>query len=303
MSENVTHTAVVEDCFNLMYASDRICPAFKEVGREHTNFAQFGSVTRSGDKFTVQLLDNYRVDWETRKDAEKLGYKLAFVLGWLCHRAADRQMKVVFREAEPESTEFPTDCSLYHDAFIFRELYLGQTDTAFSYVAATFEKNMDSHPLAAHIDVHRLADLFRLIHQRLLIEMHTFIPDTDNIEGWFDKLHARHQEQIIHMDRYAAAVVTPDPAKVKRFVTDTNFYSDGDELIRLTKRLRRGETVSPEEIESAFAAEAQSHYAQAVKIGFSYLRSASDFFTGTIDRETLRDKLDIGRKGRDGLSV
>lgn len=125
MSENVTHTAVVEDCFNLMLASERICNAFKEAGRDHIRFIQFGSVTRSGDKFTVNLLDKYRSIWHTRNENDRLGYKLAFVLGWLCHRAADRQMKVVFREAEPESREFPTDCSIYHDAFIFRRLYDG----------------------------------------------------------------------------------------------------------------------------------------------------------------------------------
>jgi hypothetical protein len=286
-----------------MFASDQICDAFKEAGRDHIQFSQFGSVTRSGDKFTVQLLEKYRTNWDARKDGEQLGYKLAFVLGWLCHRAADRQMKVVFREAEPESRDFPTDCSIYHDAFIFHKLYVNNNNTPFPYRTAHFEKNMESLPAAAAVKVHNAADTLRFIWQRSLLEMHTFIPDTENMEGWFDKLHAKHQEQTIHLDRYAEAVMTPDPVKVKRFVTDTNFYNDADAIIRLSQALRQGAKPSQEEIEAAFAEEPSSHYAHALKLGFGYLQSASDYFAENIDQDTLKDQLDIGKKGRDGLSV
>jgi hypothetical protein len=303
MSENVTHTAVVEDCFNMMFATNQICQAFKEAGRDHIQFSQFGSVTRSGDKFTIPLLDKYRTNWETRKDEEKLGFKLAFVLGWLCHRAADRQMKVVFREAEPESREFPTDCSIYHDAFIFHRLYEHNNQTPFPYRTAHFEKEMESLPAAAAINVHAAADTLRFNWQRLLIEQQTFIPDTDSVEGWFDKLHAKHQEQTIHLDRYAEAVMTPEPDKVKRFIEDTNFYSEEDAIIRLSQALRQGAKPTQEEIEAAFAAEPTSHYAHAVKMGFGYLRSASAYFLGEIDQDTLKDQLDVGKKGRDGQSV
>ncbi|MBW7453812.1 hypothetical protein ACFOLF_07950 [Paenibacillus sepulcri] len=303
MSENVTHTAVVEDCFNLMFASDTICEAFKESGRSHIQFSQFGSVTRSGDKFTIPLLEKYRTNWEERKDEEQLGYKLAFVLGWLCHRAADRQMKVVFREAEPESREFPTDCSIYHDAFIFHKLYENNSRTPFPYRTANFETGMGSLQAAQAINVNDAADTFRFIWQRTLIELQTFTPDTDNVEVFFEKLHARHQEQTIQLDRYAEAVVTPVQGKVQRFVKDTNFYNEEDAIIRLSQALRQGAKPSPEEIEKAFVEEPTSHYAQAVKMGFGYLRSASAFFMGIIDQETLKDQLDVGKKGRDGQSV
>lgn len=303
MSENVTHTAVVEDCFNLMFATDKICKAFKEVGRDHIQFSQFGSVTRSGDKFTIPLLDKYRTNWDDRKDKENLGFKLAFVLGWLCHRAADRQMKVVFREAEPESREFPTDCSIYHDAFIFHRLYENNTNTPFPYRTAHFENNMVSLQAATAIDVNDAADTLRFIWRRLLIEMHTFVADTDNVDSWFDKLHAKHQEQTIYLDRYAEAVVNPVPDKVKRFIVDTNFYNEEDAILQLSQALRQGAKPSQEEVEAAFAAEPTSHYAHAVKMGFGYLRSASAYFLEEIDQDTLKDQLDVGKKGRDGQSV
>jgi hypothetical protein len=303
MSENVTHTAVVEDCFNMMFASEQICEAFKEAGRKHIQFSQFGSVTRSGDKFTIPLLEKYRTNWDARKEEGQLGYKLAFVLGWLCHRAADRQMKVVFREAEPESREFPTDCSIYHDAFIFHKLYKGNSKTPFPYQTAHFEKNMESLAASAAIKVHAAADSLRVNWQRVLLEMQTFIKETGNVEEWLNKLHAKHQEQTIHLGRYAEAVMTPDPDKMKRFVTDTHFYCEEDALIRLAEALRQGATPSQQEIEAAFAEEPASHYAHALKLGFGYLRSASAYFEDRIDQDTLKDQLDVGKKGRDGQSV
>ena len=123
MSENVTHTGVLDDCFRLMLVSEEICDAFKEVARSQNDFARLGGITRSGDRFTVQLLTDFRKRWASRKPEDKLEPKLAFVLGWLTHRAADRQMKPVFREAEPDRTQSPSDCSVYHDAFVFNEVF------------------------------------------------------------------------------------------------------------------------------------------------------------------------------------
>ncbi|MCR8633282.1 hypothetical protein [Paenibacillus radicis (ex Xue et al. 2023)] len=303
MSEHVTHTAVLEDCFNLMYASENIHASFKEVGKKFPQFAQFGSVTRSGDKFTVNLLKDYRSRWETRTAEDRLDYKLVFILGWLSHRAADRQMKPVFREHEPESTEFPTDCSIYHDAFIFSELYAKRHNTPFHFEMASFEKGIESLPIAAEFNITALTDFYRILHQRALIEMHTFIPDTENIEGWMDKLYARHQEQIIHMDRYANAIVTPDPAKVKRFVVEPNFYDRNEPILQLTAALRNGAEVSQQELAAVLDTEPRSHYAIAIKTGFHYIYNASQFFSGNLEEEALRDKLDIGKKGRDGISV
>ncbi|HZG83398.1 hypothetical protein [Paenibacillus sp.] len=303
MSENVTHTAVVEDCFLMMFAGNRICEAFKEAGREHIRFSQYGSVTRSGDKFTVPLLEKYRGIWDERKEADRLSFKLAYVLGWLCHRAADRQMKVVFREAEPESREFPTDCSIYHDGFIYNRLYKGNANTPFPYRAAHFENELASLPAAAGLRVSAVEATVRSVWQRYLVGLHRFASEGGPAEEWIDKLHAKHQEHVIPLHRYAEAALTPDPVKVQRFIVDTNFYNEADTILQVTEALRRGEEVSPERIDAAYAEEPTSHYAHAVRMGYGYLVAASDFFQGDIDQETLKDRLDVGKKGRDGLAV
>ncbi|MDF2964082.1 MAG: hypothetical protein K0S39_5817 [Paenibacillus sp.] len=278
MLENVTNTAVVEDCFNLMFASDQICDAFKEAGRDHLNFAQFGSITSSGDKFAVQLLEKYRTNWDAHKKVEEeIGFRsaplvpktqaesiLAFVLGWLCHRAVGNQLK-------PDSTE----AGLYQDAFIFGRLY------------------MNNSPASAAIGSQELAELFRALQQRFLIEMHTFVPDVEDIEGWFDKLHVKYRERTAYMDLYAEAVMNPDPAKEKQFVSDTNFYDDGDAVIQLAQALRKGVIPSQQEIEAAIAAEPKSRYARALKQGYGSLLSANAFFSGIIDQQKLNDLLAV----------
>jgi hypothetical protein len=290
MSESLTNTAVVEDCLNIMLATDKICEAFKEVGRDHINFAQFGSITHSGDKFAIQLLDKYRDNWDAHKKVpEEVGFRsapvapksqaesiLAFVLGWLCYRAVDTQMKT-------ESTE----SSLYQDAFIFHRLYVNNNNTPVPYRTAEFEKSMQSLPASAAINSQDVAELFRAMQQRFFIEMHTFVPDGDNIEGWFDKLDIKLRERTAHMDRYAEVLMNPDPAKVEQFVSDTNFYNDEDAIIQLAQLLRKGEQPSQEEIEAALATEPRSDYGQALKQGIGNLLSASDFFLGSIDRNKL----------------
>ncbi|MDP6778525.1 MAG: hypothetical protein QGI83_17355 [Candidatus Latescibacteria bacterium] len=62
MSENVTHTGVLDDCFRLMQVSDEICDAFKEVAQTQIDFAQYGGVTRSGDMAPEALKAQLDVD-------------------------------------------------------------------------------------------------------------------------------------------------------------------------------------------------------------------------------------------------
>ncbi len=301
MSENVTHTGILDDCFRLMQVSDEICDAFKEVAVSQNDFARLGGITRSGDRFTVQLLDSFRKRWADRKPEDKLESKLAFVLGWLTHRAADRQMKPVFREAESDRTQSPSDCSVYHDAFVFMEVFAGGKEAPYN--TATFEEGMQSLPVASAFDVAEVEAFFRALLQRALIELHTFIPDRDNIEPWLEKLSTLQQRFYVDINRYAAAIYKPDPEKVKRFITDVNFYDKEDAIIVAVRGIQRGEGVTAVQVKEAAEADAKSQYAQALQIGFGYLCAASEFFTTDMVPDALKARLDIGKPGRDGKSV
>jgi hypothetical protein len=265
MAANLTRTAFVEDCMSLLLASDQICEPFKEAVLEFDAFMQFGALRSRDDDFAFPLLDRYRLDWESHKPVkEETGFRsaplvpksqaesiLALVLGWLCHRAADNLLTADSPEA-----------ALYQDAVLFRSLYMTTEST---------------------IERAALSELFEVLRQRFFIEMHTFIPDGEDIEGWFDKLYLNMQEWNDYMDRLAETVANPDMEKERRYVTETSFYNENDAIVSLARRLRNGEPASPNQIEEAIAAAPESHYAQALQLAFRSLHNASAFFSSRID--------------------
>ena len=301
MSEKITHTAVMDDCFRLALASGKLCPAFVETMRGLWDFARLGSGTRAGDRHSVQLLTSFRERWPERRPEERLEPKLAFVLGWLCHRAADRQMKPVFRQAEPDRTQKPSECSVYHEAFLFREIFCRDPERL--YTAATLETDLGALPAAKILDTAAVREVFHTLMQQALIEIHTFSPDEDNIETWLDGLFGLQQDFYVDVERYAAAVAQPDPDKVRRFISEVNFYDREEPIILTARALQRGETLASEAVCAAIGAGAQSHYAQALKMGCGYVLAASDFFEGRLSADELRERFDIGKAGWDGKSV
>jgi uncharacterized protein (DUF2267 family) len=299
MSENITHTAVVDDALRLALASDPITASFKAVAREHWDMAHLGCITRGGDRCNPGLLETLRARWTARVPEDYLEPQLAFVLGWLCHRAADRQMKPIFRRFHPEKKQSPTECSIYHDAFLFGEIYLYGGESP--YHPAMFGEVFDV--LKDEVDVGSLHVLVRVLLRRALIEMHTLIPDEDNPEGWIARLFKRKQEFYVDLARYDKAIRNPDPEKLRKYIIDDNFYDAKEPIIAVARRLQQGEQVLSTEIKEALHQVPRSHYAQALKLAYGYLQAASDFFTSTMALDELKARLDIGEPGMDGLAV
>lgn len=285
MSENITHTAVTDDCTRLALYSPSICDPFQEVLSEHLEIARMGGVTRSGGKFVIPLLTRYREAWSEAGDKHLLEQKLAFVLGWLCHRAADLQMKPIFRAVDGECAEEPTDCSVYHDVFLFRKVY--GSGHGEPYV-----------PDILSLDLDEMETVLRGLWQRALIGLHTFIPDQEDIEGWLERLFKTRQQFYVDLDRYARAFTHPDPDKVSRFLDGVNFYDDQDALIRLARSIQAGVTETEIDWQAALdAAATQSQYAQALRRGYLYLQAASDYFEKQIDEAAFADALERGKQG------
>lgn len=294
MSDNLARMTVVEDCLNVLLASDTICEAFKEVCREHFHFAMFGSFTPPGSPVAIQLLDRFRTDWESHKTAkEEVGFRsaplvpktesesvLAYVLGSLSDRGASLLPKPASAEA-----------SLYQDAYLFHRYYVNNSHTPAPYRTALYEQTMENAPAAGSFEAQDVAEFFQVLHQRFFIEMHTFVPDVEDIEGWFDRLHERMEALAAERNRFAEVVTNPDPVKVREYVTDTNFYNDGDAILQLAAAIRRGSRPSQEEIDAALAAEPGSWYARALKQGCSNLLNANAFFVGGIDQSKLSEHL------------
>jgi hypothetical protein len=296
LSENIVHTAVVDDCARLACHSQTICEPFKECFAELLEIARLGAVTRHGDLHNPGLLKLLRERWQSGAAGESDRQKLAFVLGWMGHRAADRQMKPIFRSADPDCPRRPTDCSVYQDVFVLREVYGAGADEPYSPFTAA--RDPAEHRASSAASVKALEDLFGVIWQRAMIRMHTFTPDDENAEAWLENLLQVRARLYVDLGRYAEALADPDPDMVKRFLDYVRFYDRDDPIIRLARALQRGGDVGELDLADALAAAPdQSQYARALARAIGYLQAASDYFEGRLDAEALAERLEIGKPG------
>lgn len=298
MSENITHTGIIDDTRRMVLAAAEhdaglLPPVFSECMRECHDIMRLGGVTRHADRHSVALLADMR-----GRDLDIVDKsRLAFIFGWLSHRAADRQMKPVFRETCPDAPEKPTECSIYDDAFIYLRRYSAQDPL---YTDALFEQMASG--TAAGQDCAELRSLIRGLLQGSLIGIHTLIPDDGDGKGWIDRLVSVHQKWRINMDRYLKAITEPDPILYKTYIVETNFYDPADSLIAYVEALQ-AEKADVNHKLLRFAGEQSSDYAQALSKAWDYIKAAGLFFQGELDEDALADAFDHGRKGRDGLGV
>lgn len=297
MSERITHTGLLDDGFRLASAAtDLSIPSLKAIRSFH-ELARLASTTRHGDQHTVQLLTRIRSELASTQGKENqhdVLRRLAFVYGWLLHRAADRQMKPVFRELAEDDPQFPTDCSIYHDAYIFHRVYAIDGENAL-YSSSSIDAKETSQS--------KLKDLIRTLIQQSLIELHTLTPDPEDAWGWIGRLDAQRCRFEVDMDRYARAITSPDPQKVSRYIEEPTFYDEDDPVLQLTRAIQRGEQVPIFALRELIEKPAKSHYGIALVSGLRQIVAADDFLQQIINSDELTTILQIGELGRDGRYV
>lgn len=277
MSEHIVHTAIVDDCLVLIRRSPTIHPAFVAVVSEHAEIARLGGITRSGDKHNPRLLSELRAGYPWAADDSQSATRLAFVIGWLSHRAADRNFKEVFRRLDPDSTLSPRDCSVYHDVWALREVY--------GLNAAPF----DAELLREGRDGTGFERLSRTLVQRALIGVHTLTPEAEP-GAWIDRLVRTRSTYRVNLHRYADALHRPDPDKVRRFITEPVFYDSDDAIIQLA---RAGAEAGPVVVDTSVTP--RSLYGRALARAWRYVSAASAYFAGDLASADLTEQLDIGK--------
>ena len=308
MSEHIVHTAILEDSFALGSRSEEIIPAFRKLMTDHQAFAALGCTTISGDQFSFVLLEAIRPEWETRRPEAMLEQQLAYVLGWISHRATDRQMKPIWTEPPPRGKGYdadprlsPTECSMYHEGFMFRRYY--ENHPVYRYAILDHEREqLPVSGLFADTDLNAFIETQLL---RNLFEEQTLgnLWDPKDLNNWFEKVTLRRQRFYVAMDRYEQASAHPDPDKVEAHVVQTGFFDEDDRIIRLAEHLRAGGEASAADIRAAVSEQPSSHYGKALLRSYEYFLAASDYYAGAISLDEMKDRLDIGKKGRDGHVV
>ncbi|MGH2367763.1 MAG: hypothetical protein ACRDI2_06150, partial [Chloroflexota bacterium] len=303
MSENVTHVAVCDDVARLAARHPAVPAAFKEVLQAHLDVSRLGAATRSADRWSAEIVAWARDHWPadatpaSRHDAAgaaepaegpgvkaSVPMKLAFVLGALTHRAADRLFKPIFEYCrQQDGAEAGLDCSIHCDVLVFNEVYGGGSGGAEPRQGATTLPMLPTSLLnpyqravfqAPTSEAGQQAERYlRVLWQRALIGMHTFSPDRDDMLGWLDRLFGALQPFGISLDHYQRVIDHPDPDKVRRYLDETHAYDRDDPLIRVARRIQAGEDVAGTAVAAALAATTadSSRYARALSKGVQYL--------------------------------
>ena len=299
MSEHITHIAVFEDVWRLFYNSDEICDAFKISVGNFYDSGLLGSGTRGNHIFVLPILELYKDQWESVKEDPNAQVKIAYAIGWLAHRAADRRLKLVFADAENDPNPLFTNsgCRIYQDAKSFEKVYQGGNQACLSpreiLSTATLDYNMQSHPAAGKIDVSLTEPLFNRMWQVDMIQKHLFVEQRDDLDTWLDLFIDRFPDLTEDIREYEKAYNDPDPALTQRYFDEDNYYTDSDEIIRFVRAIQEGGQPGETLQTVVEKAKDQSLYAQTLRQGYFFIKGASDYFTNSVSKaefQTIIDK-------------
>ncbi len=295
MSEYIMHIAVMDDVRRVVSQMETITPAFREVLEKHPDIARYGSTARGNHIYVSPLLAQYRERWEGRTPGDPMEKNLAFVMGWIGHRAADSYFKPVHRILNPdyyfpESEDGISPARIYNDVVVYEKIYdHGREGTL---PVGLLDPRIDSHPGAPALRVERIEPLLHAHWQGELLGLQTLTEGS--FETQLEEFLSRRQDFYVPMEDYYDAYHTPDPQDMQRFIVESNFYNPDDPIIRLARSVQQGQPDGSIDPEAAFAASAsQSQYAQALHLALSYMKAASAFFEGDVTQEQFEQRLDF----------
>jgi hypothetical protein len=293
MSEHITHLAICDDAARLSALHPHLHPRFVELFATHRDAVHLGAITRSADKWTPQLIGWARAEFAkpAGQRAPWCAEKLAFALGALTHRAADRLMKpIIWCWHDPASGGDPVEATIHQDIFILREVYGGGVGEH----AAPFNVAILQNP-ATPAEA-KFEEYARVVFRRLLISLHTFAPDSDNMQHWLSELFERLQTFPLDLRQHARIAAEWDAVKVQRYLIAKRFYDRDDPVIQVARRMQQGVVTTPAAVVTALAgtSDASSRYARALRKALDYLLAATELFEGKIDEAAAAQRFDIG---------
>ncbi len=314
MSDHIAHIAICDDVTRLAARHPEIDADLALILRTFREDAHLGTITRHADKWSADLLAKARdamaegedIDPNAGRGVYDGGYaqgplaqrKIAFVLGSLTHRAADRLTKPITHTLPRQtddpprygSTQPPNESKILQDIFVFKEVYAsgcegdvpGLTQHVLSALTGEPEANMEH--------------LFRILLRRAMIAMHTINPDDDHADEWLTAVLTRLQTFPKSMYQYAELAAHWPEDKVQQYLIKPNFYNRQDPLIRLARDLQRGSAADPRAVLDAHRAcdTSASRYARALAKALDYLLAAGELYRREIEIESAKLRFDVG---------
>jgi hypothetical protein len=304
MSEHITHIAVFEDTARLYLNSPDICEPFKTVTKNQYDSCLIACGSRGNHLFSVPIIEEYTKSWAAEKNNKKAQIKMAFAIGWITHRASDKQTNAIDdRNGQNPDPRYDGQTSaIYQDANSFEKVYDSGKKPPLSENEAlqpsTFDYDMRSHPAAKVISVKKSEPLFSWMWQKDLQSMHIFSHQEKDFEKWLDTYVSRWPKFSEDFREYEKAHMDPDPVLEKKYYQIDNLYNEKDALIRFVRAIQKDQKPSVDLKTALQNNENDSEYAKAVRRSYVNVKALSDFFTGKISKDSAYDIVEINKNER-----
>jgi len=298
MSEYIGHIIVAQDSMRLARRWGAITSAFKQAIAAAPDAVHLGSATRIGNRFLDSILLDLRDRWSPDATEDDLT-RLAFVLGWVTHQAADGFFKPVYEQQQPEhyaeGRPEPSDVRIYHDIVLFHAAAASGRVEPFH--PALLDFRLERDPAARALSVTETEDLVGLRWQRDLMGLIGALDADDTaFEDRLDAFLIYLEPTYVELARYATAAHRPDPTHLRSFVHDVRFYDPADPLIERARATQQDGNEKDADDDLTLALDAAetdgSLYARVLALNLRFLHTASRVFEGQAGRDALRPILD-----------
>ncbi len=296
MSEHITHIAVYEDAVRVIrHTKKNFPPAFHEALDEAYDSGLLCCGARGNHLYAIPILEKARDLYGKPEYTPELREQLAGALGWLLHRAADIQMKPIFRQIDGLENPilFQDECQMYHDAVSYQEVYQGgkvSTETPLELVdTSVLSHRMEKNPASKKLNIDSFENLMAHYYVAEIANTCLFTSSLDDVDEYANKIVEYSQDLYEDLRMYIRAYENPEPFKHHGYITSWNIYDPNDELILFVRYVQKHGKAHPDiDVDEALAtADNQCNYARALKRGLDYITGMSDFFNRKISRDEL----------------
>jgi len=293
MSDLIVHWAVFDDCRMLVTGDTSVDPAISSCMNDHADIARLGALSRGGNTWAGHILHGLREKKATLSADTHSRRKLAYALGGIAHYAADVVMKPIMRKlaradwnaahhamekglaGDERKKVSVREISAYYDTHVFRKVYADGARGPFD--AFMFKPNDG-------VAGKTLESFVRSLFQRSLLLCHTLSPDTQDFDGWLDRLIDTVQPLYLDIEQYCRVYADPKPEKMQAYEVATTFYNEADPAITVAAQARGGLPVDRGRLDAAVSDGANTGgYGRALALAIVRIREASAFWTGRSD--------------------
>lgn len=302
MSEHITHIAVYEDFTSIIkFSKKRFTEAFHEAMETAHDCGLICSGSRGNHLYAIPILEKNRELYGTVNYGQIEIEQVAGAIGWLTHRAADLEMKPIFKKitALENPMLVENESQMYHDAVTFKEVFKGgeiSTRSPYEWIEdSLLAHRLETNFASKHFEIDFFENLMSHYYVAQMANQCLFTESMENVNEYADKLVDYSHDLYEDLRMYIRAYNNPEPFKMQGYIHNFNIYNPEDELIRYVRYVREHDKAPSEiHLESAIElAKEQSHYSRALVRCLDYVQALSDFFEKKISRDEVIKRCEI----------